>query len=439
MCINTPFVALWPTGVIGLTSYTALTTSFVASSLNATPQIVGVTHFRGNDGRPTTGPGHPDTVRLTEILRTHGICMLNTWQPMQPPTFQGSKGTGSRIDFLGTRLRQVDSEAKQCSAIPTCPLVGMQTQGHFPLVGSIPLSWRPCGGRALTSVSYECKLRGRAAALMQTAQWDRFVEASTAIIDRTSWNRTGLTVQLVQDHFAAASWKECSWDCTAGLSTQKWAIFRTIKGTTGCSLQDCFRVWHLVIRHKQLDRRIKQFSQQARQAKVEMLVNEANHAASRHDLLNLHRIVRQIAPKTRPERLQLRGPNGELLTPLEEFCHLKHFVSTQWEGPPLQLVASVAPGVPFEQSELALALSKAKVMKSNSPGTVPNLCLRSCANVLASKLMPLLQHWWNQSPPFAPGCWKAAHLFFAPKTFKTTHQSLEPAPPLRFRMPLVKR
>ena len=54
-------------------------------------------------------------------------------QPGVPATFVGGKGQGSRIDYVLTRLKQTDHEARQCAPIPSCPLVGLTPQGHCPL------------------------------------------------------------------------------------------------------------------------------------------------------------------------------------------------------------------------------------------------------------------------------------------------------------------
>lgn len=81
--------------------------------------------------------------------------------PGLPATFRGIKGQGSWIDFVCTRLKQVEFEAKQCAPIPSCPLLGTFTQGHIPLIGSVTLAWKPWSGVALSTVSYAHRTRAR--------------------------------------------------------------------------------------------------------------------------------------------------------------------------------------------------------------------------------------------------------------------------------------
>ena len=61
---------------------------------------------------------------------------------------------------------------------------------------------------------------------------------------------------------------------------------------------------------------------QARQARLEHYMREADDAASRHDLFNLYRTVHAFCHKARKSRTQLRLENCHLASPYEKFEQL---------------------------------------------------------------------------------------------------------------------
>lgn len=393
------------------------------TSLTACPNHIGTSSFLGRDGIRTTQ--HPDSGRLTDIVRSHGICMLNTWQDCLPPTFLASKGQGSRIDFIGTRLRQADLEAKQCSPLESCPLRGLSEQGHLPLLGSVPLKWKPWGGPALHTVTYAQRVKCRGEWRDHSNTWQSFVQDTNKLFAETRWPQDGnfeelhtALVDRFRDTFAAASKSKTLWDGNAGPSAQKWALFKQLRCVRGRRVQDCFHGWFMVMKHESLKRSLKQATAHARQHRVDTIIDEAAQAACRHDLFTLHKLVNQLLPKTRPVRLQLRGPGGQLLNPLEEFIHIKHFVETRWAGSRLETTTTIAPGVPFETWELATALEHLSCLKSTAPGTMPHMSLKCSAWTVSHQIMPLLHQWWAMTPPFIPAGWKNAHLFLLPKPSK---------------------
>ena len=148
------------------------------------------------------------------------------------------------------------------------------------------------------------------------------------------------------------------------------------------------------------------------------MLDEARGAASRHDMFGLFALVRKLAPKETHRQIHLRGPNGELVSAIEAFAHLRHFVRTSWDGPVLHPPLDSAPGVPFSEEELAGAFAHLNMMKSTASGTCPNICLKARATDAASQLHPLLVQWWSKSPPFIPQSWKDGSLFLLPKPGK---------------------
>ena len=387
---------------------------------------VGSTQFRGRAGVLSEGPAQTDQARLLEILVQHGLCALNTMTQALPATFYGPKGLGSRIDFACTRLKQLDHEAKQCAPIPSCPLLGTSTQGHHPLIGSLSLTWKPWSSAALSSISYAHRTRGRLARSQGTKEWTDFQTRTSAHLTRTQWPENGQFRSFHQDlndifvhSFSTTADRLCHLGQVTCLATRKWALYRLIRTPRCLSLGSVFEYWKWITQHRCLHREQKTASTQARQNRIDQFLSEARAAADRQDLSKLHQLVRKVSPKEKTARIQIRSATGQILSPIEEFTHIKCFVQATWHDAPLPLLPALgAPGVPFSAEDLERAFARLASLKANAPGTCASLSILSCPALCAKKLFPLLMQWWNQPTPFVPVEWKNGHLFLLPKPGK---------------------
>ncbi|CAE7908897.1 unnamed protein product, partial [Symbiodinium sp. KB8] len=77
---------------------------------------------------------------LTEMLRSHQLCALNTWGTRRA-TYQHPTGQ-SQIDFILVRCALADGESRRCGPWRV-PLAGWRTAGHLPLLASVRVQWRP--------------------------------------------------------------------------------------------------------------------------------------------------------------------------------------------------------------------------------------------------------------------------------------------------------
>ena len=74
---------------------------------------------------------------------------------------------------------------------------------------------------------------------------------------------------------------------------------------------------------------------QKRADRLQHLLDAAEAAARKHDMCLLYNIINRLSPKQRPERLQLRSQDGQLLGPTEAFRELCSYVAETWKGPAL--------------------------------------------------------------------------------------------------------
>ena len=157
------------------------------TSMNADRLTVGTAGFHNPDGSYHLGTPHADSGELQALMQHHGIVALNTWQSPSAATFFSSLNHGSRIDFICTKSRQADSLARQSTPLRTWPPLPLTTQGHFPVIGSIPLRWTTAQGCTLSTVGYAAKELCRQARRLHTSVWRDFCIASNAFLEETTW------------------------------------------------------------------------------------------------------------------------------------------------------------------------------------------------------------------------------------------------------------
>ena len=393
------------------------------TSLTADGCTVGLSHFRTQAGKHVQGSMHPDKHILQDILKQHGIVALNTWRTDSASTFYSSQNMGSRIDFICIRYRQADKLAKQSTSVPDWPPLPLTTQGHYPVIGNIPLRWISSQGCTLSNIGYQARERCRQARAIEPYVWESFQQASNQFLLDTTWPQngnfdhihTGLN-RIFTNFFAPAQTIQACTDDTP--IRHKWDIRRALRAIHGRQIRHCFQAWKLACMYQAWHRTHAEAVKKRKDDRLQHLLESAEAAARQHDMCRLYNLINRLTPKTRPDKIQLRSPEGQLLSPTESFHTLCRFVTETWDGHPLILPAAPAPGIPFSESELARALSRTKGMKSMAPHKSPGFSLKCTATCMATQLMPLLHKWWGQSPPLIPQEWRDGWLFLLPKPSK---------------------
>ena len=103
-------------------------------TLPCIPRLVGQAHFQTLSGK-RHGPQHGDMTTFSCLLQDFQLVALNTWTPSHGATSYAPSGS-SRIDFLLTRHREADNQAKQVGLLDDFPLT---TSGayHVPMLTSL--------------------------------------------------------------------------------------------------------------------------------------------------------------------------------------------------------------------------------------------------------------------------------------------------------------
>ena len=96
------------------------------------------------------------------------------------------------------------------------------------------------------------------------------------------------------------------------------------------------------------------FSRATRKEWYEARIAEAEQAAQRHDLGAVYRTIHLLAPKRRYEPVRIRGRQGELLAPHEEFSEIYQHFAKVFSSDEVFLLPQ-APVVQFSQEEVETA------------------------------------------------------------------------------------
>ncbi|OLP84377.1 hypothetical protein AK812_SmicGene34756 [Symbiodinium microadriaticum] len=157
---------------------------------------------------------------------------------------------------------------------------------------------------------------------------------------------------------------------------------------------------------KKASRALRKASRQARRDWFEARITEAEHAAARHDIGEVYRIINLLAPKQRREAVRIKSAEGSLLDPKAEFEEIfEYYQSVFNRDVPFELVTQ--PVVQFEHSEILDSVRKLKGGRAVPPKSVPSELWSLCAEEYAAFLTPrlnLAESQESQYPPEATDC-----------------------------------
>ena len=108
-------------------------------AISQTAGHAGPSHFQWQH-RQVTGKQHVDQGHFLNIIRVHGLNVLNSWHSHLGPTY--IKGdTCSRIDFVLVRQHYADRRSKAIKYLWEAPFLSTVPHDHVPILCQIPKMW----------------------------------------------------------------------------------------------------------------------------------------------------------------------------------------------------------------------------------------------------------------------------------------------------------
>lgn len=395
----------------------------------------------GTDGfkwqsQTVKGPQHPDMGRFAEIVKTHGLTALNTWDATLGPSYI-NQDSGSRIDFAMTRLTSTDGEAKRVSYLRNAPFLHDGRWGHFPMLFSVKRHWtHGTTPHHQKGISLRQRLVARQALTAGNENWMAFIHTASFLMTQNCEPvTTSGTLDVERMHqliqplfhqcFAAKPTPPVThpWQQATSLIMNKWEHRHKMLAIHDLTQIGVFQAWFHWSRFNALSRRHRRHARVLRAMKFQDLVTEASVAASRHDMFELYRTINRYTPKQQHRRIHLRNSAGNIATPEESRALLVDFVSDTWKGPStFALPGNSPPGVPFTVRDLASELSRIPISKAVAAPFIPGMVWKELADTLAPMLHEQLLIWWNSYPPYIPQSWKDGWLCLLAKPLKPPTQ-----------------
>ena len=324
------------------------------------------------------GPNpHPDRHLLAHLANTHGLTALNTWgRVSKAATFEHDQ-VRSQIDFFFARAAQIDGHSRCARTDPLFHLLRWRGGArHYPVLVNIPA----VRYQSPAKLHAESKARAPKYQLTQPPErvqafCDHLAHTLSASPDPSDLDRA-LQQAAARHLLPVQPSTKCdsAADRVTGMVKQMWNLRHTaqqfaievlrpftvvaqIRHWRGTGERLWFSVGQLLSawRHQaSYLRQHRHLRRRGRQVKKELLEEQLQQAweADQHgDKSSIWKVVSRLAPRTARVKIQLRGKQGNLLTPTEEAERFRTYCEQIYKLPSSQLSSttvepSFAPALP---------------------------------------------------------------------------------------------
>ncbi|CAE7225720.1 unnamed protein product [Symbiodinium sp. CCMP2592] len=378
---------------------------------------------------------YSDAAEFTTILEANQLVVLNTWSRRRLlPTFTGPRHQ-SIIDFIITRQGHADAVARRALPKRGFTLSPWRQGGkHHPVEATLPLhpGWQRASPRPSTQPkrSYD-NLALTAAVRDRTPQYEALREAfrsKLAAVQTSDLQQINdILLDLVCRLFPRAppqpqlrAWQTLEVQTSVA---DMWRARRRMQRPAGHppgSFRACFQAWR---RHQEFQKAYKALRKRGREARKAVLENyleQAQTAVARGDHGLLHRIIRQMAPKTRHAQVRIHGKQGEMLTyQQEQQAIVEHFETLFLSRQTGCTLSAARPSAHYEVSPLMFqqALDSLKMGKAVPPGSAPTSAVRACSDMISTIAAPQAETCLNGAE--TPSLWADCTLALIPKPHKS--------------------
>ena len=345
-----------------------------------------------------TSPG-PMDAELVDVLRTHDLCLLNTWGSARPglnATFINGK-MRTQIDYIATRRTITDPQARM--AKPLCLDLAPWRQGpkHRPVLGSVPWvgPWQMRNQQEQRVFRYSLpELREWQRA--NPAKWDRFCEAVHLEVRRMpDMTRVSALNQVVlrvcklyfplrrTSHAQPAGKPELKPAIAHMWNTyHQWRHSQRSRNARG----NIFKVWRSYTAFRTASKELRRASVQARRQRLHEVIARAANAAARDQMSELYRITKMLAPKQRRERVVIRSKDGQMLNPEQQFQSILQYFQQAFSDPTPFWFSPDSPAPVITPAEFQAAITYLQPRKAVPVNSVPPEVWKACPELFASCL-----------------------------------------------------
>ena len=394
--------------------------------------------------QPTCGPCvlshnlmyYRDHKDLQNILQTAHLCVLNTWtkpQHGQLATYTFGK-IATQIDFLITRRRQANAEARQAHPLTSFPVGAWREGGnHHPVMAHIAVpkfvKFVQQDKQKPPTLDQEALRQDLVAPVESPALHALRQDVQDQLVDVATLSSTPL--QAAQTHYPCAPPAPRRPDQPVELANSAkhmWGIFREMRKQQ-FSARGVVTAWRLWVQFQRAHQIHKQRSRKRIRHKRDDLLEQANAAAHSGNLFGLWKVVKQFAPKAPRKRLQLHQEGRILSTNAELKWILEAYGDRYGEASTEDVVALDIPSshknVQICPQELAGQLRALHARKAVPKGTAPPILLKACNESVATVVARQVNHDWQSHPPHVEQDWADASVALLPKPHGRSRSPLD--------------
>ena len=412
------------------------------TSLHRTPHCVGLSDFQDDKGR-RSGPRHPDSNLLGDLLLQHGLTAINTWDTNLGPTYTGGHSNKSRIDFVLVRHKSSDSLTKKPVYLDELPQKFGHSKDHVPILFTVPYKWRawakPASG--LSRGQHDLLLRHWE---LQSEDWNSLcssIEHKIGLLWDQPPDLEALNTVLLDGckDFAPLSRGQqdrpsnfWSWaDGHPGLSLPPVATRTHFTSR----LQQLFGLWAKAAKIQRWKRTTNQRAKAAKKAKLSDTIAEARWHWANNASHRYFKVVNRLTPKVRPPRPQLRRSEGQLMAPEEELCWIQDYMADLYAGSDLTGIQFQLEALPFDATDLTHELQGLYGRTSVPQHIAPSFIWKALALSVGPLVFTWLEQWMHSG--IIPHEWRKGWVVLLPKPNKppTEPKALRP---IALQTPLSK-
>ena len=357
-----------------------------------------------------------DHARFASLLRTHGLCALNTWRSSsQAATFVGPPETSkpqvrTQIDFILARSHQAGGTGRAAATVPHVEFASWRRgTKHLPVAVVLEDNRVECVAKRNKPQIGHC--RDRLITELQSAEVHaQFQTAVTTAVEALDLDSDlperldAALLQIVDVMFPKETVLQPKpWQTQEVKLTLRhvWEERRVLmlmerKMMAVDNLSGLLAVWRQWTRFHKARKLLRKTSVGARRQKWDDSLHTAEEALRCGNSHLFYATVKKMAPRGEQGRVQLRSHSGDVLTAEEEL----EVMHKHWKGVfdlrtmPEQ-VWELQEGMDIKVEEVRAAMKALSLRKATMPGTAPSAAWKFGGDLLINKIHAYLQERWG--------------------------------------------
>ena len=345
-----------------------------------------------------------DAAALNDFMRLNQLVALNTWTGRRREAYTYEhNGRRTQIDYVIARRQDASPHHRRFQPVKDFPITAWRLSGlHRPVLGALTVPTGPAQHKKCGAAPATCdvnRLRQEAACNSETYRvFQQVLNVRLALLPRLDMDAINQTLQHVSLSFFPPKSKQVAIPARETAIVRevvqtRWQHYHAAKAAKIATARNVLRGWFHVSRFRTLRKAANRASRDARRQQYEVLLQQAEACAASHDQRGLYQVVRALAPKQSYKKVQIYGPNGQMLNMEEEARTLHdHFVTS------------------FSREELCAAFARIPSWKATPKHMAPGMVWKAACEGLADVVGRELPNMWQGTHPWVPQSWRDGWL-----------------------------